>query len=106
MKENAEYPLAASAEGAGLSGGQPQNYQSLKDRLENAVLSTRRLALFLHTSMGICWFRWCPSRLAQREQKIVGSRVCQVCEVSNTLTPSRQREPANAESAFACLLDE
>jgi len=25
MKENAEYPLSASAEGAGLSGGQPQN---------------------------------------------------------------------------------
>src|SRR5437660_11423022 len=41
MKENAEYPLAASAEGAGLSGGQPQNYQSLKDRLGSAVMSTR-----------------------------------------------------------------
>jgi hypothetical protein len=42
MKENAEYPLAASAEGAGLSGGQPQNYQSLKDRLGSAVMSTRK----------------------------------------------------------------
>jgi len=41
MKENAEYPLAASAEGAGLSGGQPQNYQSLKDRLGSTVMSTR-----------------------------------------------------------------
>jgi len=40
MKENAEYPLSASAEGAGLSGGQPQNYQSLKDRPGSAVMST------------------------------------------------------------------
>jgi hypothetical protein len=43
MKENAEYPLSASAEGAGLSGGQPQNYQSLKDRLGSAVMSTREV---------------------------------------------------------------
>jgi hypothetical protein len=44
MKENAEYPLSASAEGAGLSGGQPQNYQSLKDRLGRAVMSTLELS--------------------------------------------------------------
>jgi hypothetical protein len=38
-KKTAEHPV--SAEGAGLSGGQPQDFQSLKDNVLRRLLSTK-----------------------------------------------------------------